>query len=148
MGLSDQEAAQPHEPLIAVYGASLVLSGVFVADPMEGFPPGTPDGPAESVSFSGVMHLAAGAIGFLALAGAYVLLGNWFAKRGNPGLALGSRLSGVIVAAGFVVGAATSTTPVGVPALWLAVLAGWIWLAVASVAVYRTVPHPDLSGRD
>jgi hypothetical protein len=33
--------------------------------------------------------------------------------------------------------------PAGVALLWLAVVAGWAWLLVASVRAYRTVPHPD-----
>jgi hypothetical membrane protein len=129
--------------LVATYGACLVLGGIFVADPTDGFPPGTPDGVPESASLSGIMHLAAGAIGFLALGIAYLLLGRWFAQRGDSGPARGSRLSGIIVLAGFIGGAALATTSAGVLALWIAVLAGWAWLAIASVAVYRTVPHPD-----
>ncbi len=133
--------------LIGVYGAGLVLSGVFVADPMEGFPPGTPDGAPESASLSGILHLVAGGVGFIALAVAFWLLGTWFARRGEAGLSTGSRVASGLVAAGFVVGAATATTPVGVPLLWMAVIAGWSYLAVASVALYRTVPHPDLHRR-
>jgi hypothetical protein len=133
--------------LIAVYGGGLVLSGVFVADPMDGFPPGTPDGAPESMSLAGTLHLAAGGLGFLALAVAYFVLGRWFARRDQAGLARGSWASGAVVLAGFALGAATATTALGVAALWIAVVAGWGWLAVASLAVYRTVPHPDLHRR-
>lgn len=133
--------------LVAVYGAGLVLSGIFVADPMEGFPPGTPDGPPESASASGILHLAAGGIGFLALAVAYLRLGRWFAERQDLRLARASRIVGILVLAGFAVGAATATTPVGVPAIWVAVLFGWVWLAIASIAIYKTVPHPDIDRR-
>ncbi|NJP31568.1 DUF998 domain-containing protein [Micromonospora thermarum] len=34
--------------LIGQYGVGLVLSGVFVADPLDGFPAGTPAGPSGS----------------------------------------------------------------------------------------------------
>jgi hypothetical protein len=128
---------------LGVYGISLVLGGAFVADPMDGFPAGTPDGAAESMSFSGVMHLAAGAIGFIALAVAYVVLGRWFAARGQRRMALGSWVGGATILVGFVVGAATATTTLGVVALWIAVLTGFGWLVAASVTLYRTVPHPD-----
>lgn len=133
--------------LIAVYGACLVISGAFAADPAQGFPPGTPEGIPESASLSGVVHLAAGAVGFLALGAAYLFLGSWFARRQSVGLARGSRVSGALVLVGFVVGAATAATTAGVMTFWVAVVAGWAWLAVASVAVYRMVPHPDLDRR-
>ncbi len=133
--------------LIAVYGACLVISGVFVADPAQGFPPGAPEGVPESASLSGVVHLAAGAIGFFALGAAYLFLGAWFARRQSAGLARASRVSGALVLVGFVVGAATATTTAGVAIFWVAVVVGWAWLAVASVAVYRTVPHPDADRR-
>lgn len=134
--------------LVAIYGACLVLSGIFVADPADGFPPGTPDGVPESASFSGIMHLVAGGIGFLTFGVAYLLLGRWFAGRGDSRMARGSRFSGIIVLAGFLGGAALATTTAGVVLLWIAVLVGLGWLAVTSVAVYRTVPHPDRDRRD
>jgi hypothetical protein len=85
--------------------------------------------------------------GFLALAAACFVLGRWFARRHDDDLARASRVSGFVVLGGFVLGAAMATTPVGVPALWVAVLAAWVWLTVASVAIYKTVPHPDLDKR-
>ena len=133
--------------LIAVYGVGLVFSGIFTADPMEGFPPGTPEGSPDPVSLAGTLHIVAGGIGFLALAAAFVALGTWFARRRQAGLARASRISGIVVLIGVAVGAATASSPVGVAALWVAVLTGWAWLAVASLAAYRTVPHPDADRR-
>jgi hypothetical protein len=139
-------AMRPQRPvgvLLAVYGTCVLLSGVFVADPMDGFPPGTPDGTPESITASGALHFVAGGVGFLALAVAYVILGRWFAGRGAGRLALWSRIAGAVVLVGFVAGAATATTTFGIVALWVAVVTGWAWLVIASIALYRTVPHPD-----
>lgn len=83
----------------------------------------------------------------MAIAAAYLFLGNWFARKHDTGLARGSRIGATVVLLGFGIGAATATTTAGVVALWIAVLAAWGLLAVASVAVYRTVPHPDLDRR-
>ncbi|TNM56186.1 DUF998 domain-containing protein [Brevibacterium sediminis] len=44
-------------------------------------------------------------------------------------------------------GAALSASPIGVGLLWLAVVAGFAWLLVSCLWVYRVVPHPDLSRR-
>src|SRR5689334_10723610 len=43
--------------LIGLYGVGLVGAGVFVADPINGFPPGTPDGPPATVTVGGLGHL-------------------------------------------------------------------------------------------
>jgi Protein of unknown function (DUF998) len=125
--------------LLGAYGAGLVLSGIFPPNPMNGFPVGA----AQTGTFSGVMHLVGGAVGFLALSAAAFAAGGWFARRGDRTAALYSRTSGAVVVLAFISGAALSVVPAGVALLWLAVVAGWAWLLVASVRAYRTVPHPD-----
>ena len=47
-----------------------------------------------------------------------------------------------LIVLGFVGGAALAMSPVGVGLLWIAVLAGWAWLALASARIYRWTPHP------
>ncbi len=138
--LTGTRAARWVGGLLATYGAALVASGIFPPDPMEGFPPGTSAG---DPSVSGVLHLAAGGVGFLALAGAAVAVGAWFASRATPRVALVSRVAAVVILVGFMGGAALATNVIGILLLWLAVVAGWAWLAWASVRTYRTVPHPD-----
>jgi hypothetical protein len=125
--------------LLGAYGVGLVLSGIFPPNPMNGFPVGA----AQTGTFSGVMHLVGGAVGFLALSAAAFAAGGWFARRGDRTAALYSRTSGAVVVLAFISGAALSVVPAGVALLWLAVVAGWAWLLVASVRAYRTVPHPD-----
>ena len=46
--LREGRAAHWAPRLLAVYGAALVTAGIFRADPMNGFPVGTPGGPAGS----------------------------------------------------------------------------------------------------
>lgn len=129
--------------LVAVFGVCLILSGVFRPDPMAGFPPGEP----EEATGSGVLHLVAGAVGFLSLAAAAFVIAGWFARRGLPAWALWSRIAGVVVVLGFVGGGALSTSVAGVVVLWVAVIAGFAWLASTSVRLYRVVPHPELHRR-
>jgi hypothetical protein len=130
--------------LVAVYGAALVASGIFPPDPMGGFPAGAD---ASEPSAAGLAHLAAGAVGFLCLAAAALAVAGWFAGRGLRRAATASRTSAMLIVAGFVGGAALATQAVGVALLWLAVVAGWAWLAGASVTLYRIVPHPDADRR-
>lgn len=128
---------------VGVYGAAMVASAIFPPDPMPGFPPGQ-DG-ATTMSLSGVLHFAFGGIGFIAFGVAALLLGGWLARHGERGHAAWSRAAGIVVLAGFVGGAALG--PAGMSGLWLAVVVGFAWLLLASLRLYREVPHPDLARR-
>lgn len=130
--------------LLGFYGVALALSGVFPPDPMAGFPPGSTVGEA---SLSGVLHLAVGGVGFLAIAAAAVVVGGWFAGQDAGSWARASRAAAAVILVGFLAGAALAESSLGVALLWIAVVAGWGWLAAASVRVYRTVPHPDADRR-
>ena len=61
-------------PLIAVFGLGLIASGVFVMDPENGFPIGTPYGPATTMSWHGIAHLVAATVAFTGLAAACIVL--------------------------------------------------------------------------
>lgn len=60
--------------LVAVFGAGLVVAGLFPMDPENGFPAGTPDGPVTRMSWHSVVHSAAAAVAFTALAVAAIVL--------------------------------------------------------------------------
>jgi len=125
--------------LVIVAGAAIALAGVFRPDPVGGFPAGAEEG----MSVSGMLHLALGAVEFVAFAAAAILLARFFASRAERGRALWSRLAGVAIVVCFAAGAAFATMPAGVALLWAAVVVGFAWLLTASLWVYRVVPHPD-----
>ncbi|GAA1058371.1 hypothetical protein GCM10017608_34040 [Agromyces luteolus] len=125
--------------LTSVYGGALVLSAVFAPDPMGGFPAGQADGTA---SLSGILHLLFGALGFAAVAAAAFAYAGWSRRVGAPRRAALGVVLGVVIVGGFFGGAAMATTAAGVGLLWLAVVAAWTWLAVASAHVYAWSPHP------
>lgn len=127
--------------LVGVYGLGMIGGGVFKADPADGFPIGTPEGMPTTISTSGLLHFVCGGIGFLSLAAAFYVLGAWFSRADDTRMAWGSRIAATVMILAFFGGAASPA--VTVPLLWLTVLTGWIWLAAASIAIYRTVPHPD-----
>lgn len=122
--------------LTGLYGLAMVASGIFRPDPMDGFPEGTPAGQM-TMSTSGMLHFAFGAVAFLSLGVAAIVCAGWFRSRGDGRGRLGSLIAGVIVLAGFLGGAFA-----GVFALWTAVVVGWAWLALTSIAAYRAAPHP------
>jgi hypothetical protein len=129
--------------LLGVFGLGLMGSGIFPPDPMAGFPPEPDQGTG---TLGGVLHLAFGAIGFLSLSMAAFRVARWSGLDGNR-LTGFSRIAGVVILLGFFGGAALSNSTAGIVALWIAVLTGWAWLAVASVGLYLTVPHPDAHRR-
>jgi hypothetical protein len=125
--------------LVGAYGICLILSAVFPPDPVAGFPPGSAGG---SASLSGILHLVFGALGFAALAAAAFAYAGWCRAMGERSRAAWATALGVIVLVGFFGGAAFATTPLGVLLLWISVLAGLLWLALASMHVYAWSPHP------
>jgi hypothetical protein len=115
---------------LGVFGVSLVVSSAFAPDPMLGFPPGSPASSAPTTS--GMVHLASGGAGFVALALAAFAAARWFSQMGAARVARLSRFASVVIGATFFAGASLATRPVGVGLIWVAVVAGFGWLAAGS----------------
>ncbi len=60
--------------LVGIFGAGLIAAGVFTMDPEYGFPVGTPDAPVAQMSWHSIVHTAAAAVAFTALAIAAIVL--------------------------------------------------------------------------
>jgi Protein of unknown function (DUF998) len=117
--------------LIGVYGASLVAAGAFRADPAMGFPPGTAETAGE-VSWHGMLHFAAGGIGFPCLIAACFVIARRFAVERRSGWGTFSSITGVVFLAGFVglvmgggsaVTLLTFTAAVGLACAWTCAVA-------------------------
>ena len=126
--------------LVGLYGVGLVGAGVFVADPMNGFPPGTPDGPPVAVTVGGLGHLVLAGLGFLGLVAGTLVLARHHAAAGRSGMAWFSRITGVLFLVAFAGLASGSASPVVVLGFWVALLLAWTWLAVTSLDLYRRTP--------
>lgn len=116
------------------FGAAMIAAAIFPADPVDGFPPGTPEGFPTSISTTGLLHFVAGALtfAFLGISGFAAAWAMW--RRHMPSLALLSLLSGLAVILGFFGG---MVLPVGILGIWFAVVVGWAWLAVISLRLNR-----------
>jgi hypothetical membrane protein len=115
--------------LVATYGVALVAAGAFVADPMNGFPRGAPDGPPDAPTWHGVLHFVSGAVGFLALIAACLILARRFAVAGRRAWAAYSAATGVVFFAAFAGIASGSGQPAINLAFATSVVLVWIWLA-------------------
>ena len=128
---------------LGLYGLAMIAAAVFPADPVDGFPPGTPLGFPTSISTTGLIHFISGALAFtcLAVSGFFSAWTMW--RRRMTSLALLSLFSGLIVVLGFFGGIAVPG--VGVLGIWAAVVVGWIWLTVVSLRL--TTREASFGGR-
>jgi len=81
--------------LIGVWAVGMIGSGAFLADPVNGFPPGTPDVPARATT-SGAVHDAFALVGFPALLVACFVFAWRFTGERRRGWAVYSALTGVV----------------------------------------------------
>lgn len=121
--------------LIAGYGVSLIGAGIFRADPMQGFPAGTPA--TTTISWHAMMHFVVGFIGFTCLIAACFVLASRFSRDGQRQLAWSSRITGVLFLGGFAGIASGSHGPTTL-AFVAAVVIVCAWLCTVSVHFYRT----------
>lgn len=124
--------------LLGVYGLSLIAAGVFVADPMDGFPIGTPPGPPEQVSWHGGLHFMAGGIGFLAVVAACFIFARYFSSQRKGGWAMYSLVTGVLFLAGFFSIASGGGAAWSIIAFTVAVVLIWLWLSTISAHLLQT----------
>lgn len=132
---------------LGAFGASMLVAAVFPADPVDGFPVGTPEGYPTSISTAGFVHFIAGTLGFTSLAISCLAAARTLPRRGMPSLARFSLLCGVAVLLGFFGGAALAGGSAGILGIWFSVLVGWTWLAVMSLRLYRVAPDPNCAPR-
>jgi hypothetical membrane protein len=119
--------------LLGVWGVLLVLAGLFPPDPTG----------SRTFSTHGMVHLAAGGLGFVCLALACFSMARRFRAEGRPGAGF-SIAAGVLVLLGFGAIASGSTAPAVVLGFTATVLLGWVWLAWVSIRFYR---EADADGR-
>lgn len=125
--------------ILGCFGFGMLVGAVFRADPVDGFPVGTPEGYPTTISAPGLIHFIAGALGFLALAVSCFVVAVAMMRRRNPWMAALSFLSGVSILAGFAMPALVPASG-PVAGIWFSVVVGWTWLALTSLHLYRTAP--------
>lgn len=128
--------------LLGLYGLGLLGAGLFVADPMNGFPLGTPDGPPAEATTSGTLHIVTGAIGFIGLIASTFVLARYFGSRKEFGWKKFSIITGIVYLGGFFgIAAGAQQKGVGLQVVTLlftaAVVLGWTWISVVSAKLKR-----------
>jgi len=123
--------------LIAAYGVALVAAGIFVADPMNGFPAGAPAGRPDTITLHGMLHIVAAGIGFLCLIAACIVMARRFAADRRRGWAIFSVVAGAAFLIAFGGVASGSGSAIVVLGFWAALILVWSWMAAVAIHLYR-----------
>jgi hypothetical membrane protein len=118
--------------LLALFGAGLVIGGIFKADPALGFPAGAPGGYPEQLSVHGTIHAFAPPLAFLSVIGACLVIARRLAAEG---LRRAARLTRGVAVVCFVL-----SVPVGPGAsvrLFVAVTLAFAWVAAYAIYLRR-----------
>ncbi|WP_406054377.1 DUF998 domain-containing protein [Streptomyces sp. NBC_01077] len=86
--------------LVRVAGIGMIAAGVFVMDPADGFPVGTPYGMPATLTWHSYAHFAAGSITFISMIAACYVLARHFSRIGNRGYAVLARIGGTALLLG------------------------------------------------
>jgi hypothetical protein len=126
--------------LLGIYGLGLIGAGIFIADPMNGFPPGTAAN-AYAISGHGMLHIVSGGLGFLALIAACFVFARRFAGLGKRGWAWYSVATGVIFLAAFAGVASGSSQASVVIGFWIGVVFAWTWISLMAARLIADIPN-------
>ncbi|MFC4531552.1 DUF998 domain-containing protein [Sphaerisporangium dianthi] len=121
--------------LIGVWAVQLILAGIFVTDPVSGYPPGTPDRLTEYVTTHGAVHDLVSIPGFIALAAAFLVFAVRFAAQRSRGWAAYSVITFAVFAVAFYLSSRGFDQSPGLVKFGglfqrLAVTTGWLWLTL------------------
>jgi hypothetical membrane protein len=128
--------------LVGVWAVGLLGAGVFVTDPVSGYPPGTP-GRLSGYSWHGALHDLFSLSAFVALSAACFVFGRRFAARGERGWATYSAVTGVIFMGAFILSSAGFGQAEGLVDLAglfqrVVVAVGFGWLTLLAVRFLRS----------
>ncbi len=123
---------------LGAFGVSMLVAAVLRADPVDGFPVGTPLGMPTTISPMGMGHFIAGMIGFVSLAIACFLGAPAMSRRSETTMARFSLGCGLAVVLGFFGGFVPGIS-LGTVGIWFSVVVGWIWIGVLSRHLSRVV---------
>ncbi len=125
---------------VALYAAGLIGAGVFVTDPVDGYPPDHPSSSEPNVR--GLLHNLFSLQVFGGLSAAAFLYARHFARSGDTGWAISSALTGTVVPSGLLLFGHALSQETGVGRVAgliqrLTIVIGWGWLAGAAMHFLR-----------
>ncbi|HZD00435.1 MAG TPA: DUF998 domain-containing protein [Actinomycetes bacterium] len=133
--------------LVAAHAIGLLGAGVFVTDPVSGYPPGTPDHLQTYGSVHAALHDLFSVGTFVGLPVACLVVARRLAGWGQRGWAIYSAATGVIFAVAFVLSSmafnqAETLVELGGLLQRITITVGWSWLTLLAVHLLRGLPEP------
>jgi hypothetical membrane protein len=130
--------------LIAAAGLGLLGSGVFITDPVSGYPPGTPDAPGDYTT-TGALHDLCAIPVFLGIPAAQIAFGSRFFRRRNYGWALYSIGSAVamlvaLVCTNMAFNQVAALVNVGGLLQRITISIGFAWLTALATRTLAAIP--------
>ncbi|WP_218839237.1 DUF998 domain-containing protein [Evansella halocellulosilytica] len=135
--------------LFGLFGLSLLFSGVFVMDPMKGYPPGAPSGVySDGTSWHHTVHDAFGIVVFTSLPIACFVIARRFTKSARRSWSIYSTLTGfVMIVLFFIFGTLwESDSPFSGLIQRIMLIVGFLWTTL--VAIYLIKRLKKESERD
>jgi hypothetical protein len=126
--------------LIGALGVGMIAAGVFVADPADGFPPGTPPGRPDSVSWHSGLHFLAAGLAYVALIAACFVFARRFAADGRRGWAWYSLATGAVFLAAWLALFAWPERDVVTLAYAAAALHSFGWVSLMAAHLRAALP--------
>jgi hypothetical protein len=128
--------------LIGAYAIGLLGAGIFVTDPVSGYPPGTPDQLIEYSSVQAALHDLFSVPTFVGLPIACFVFARRFTLWGERGWAIYSAVTGVVFLVGFVLASAGFAQAEGLVDFGglfqrITITVGWLWLTLLAVDLLR-----------
>jgi hypothetical membrane protein len=122
---------------VAIWAVGLIGSGVFVTDPVSGYPPGTPALILNPTTY-GALHDQISLLGFLGLTMACFVFASYFAARGERGWTIYSILTGILFPIGIFLASAAFAQTESLVAFGgliqrVTVTLGWTWLTLLAI---------------
>jgi hypothetical protein len=119
--------------LLALFGAAYIVGGLFAADPVVGFPPGTT---AEMVhdTWQGAVQNASRGVSSILLIATSIVFSRRFAAQGRKGWAW---FYAVAIPAVFIALTAVGLVIGGNPVALAFLMTPWIWVTALAVHLYR-----------
>ena len=128
--------------LLGIYGLTFIVTGIFVTDPVLGYPPGA----SSALTIHGAIHILFGLLQFTSLiAACFVLARRDAADPARRGWSWYSVATGLLVAASYVAFVLTAKLLDGGPTGLIeriGIIGGGIWVALLAIRLMsRSVPR-------
>lgn len=136
--------------LVAAHGIGLVGAGIFVTDPVSGYPLGTPDHLQAYGSVHAALHDLFSVGTFVGLPIACLVFARRFAGWGQRGWAIYSAATALVFMAGFVLASMAFSQAEPLVAFGglfqrATITLGWTWLTLLAIHLLLGLPQPPTS---